>query len=858
MANHMIELKKASKFYSNKDTVSTGFSRVDLMLDIGEFVAITGESGSGKSTLLNVISGLDTYEEGEMYVAGQDTSAFQVEDYEAYRKKYIGNIFQDFNLVNSYTVYQNIELVMLISGKRKNECKEKIEELIDLVGLSEFKNAKVSKLSGGQKQRVAIARALAKDAPIIVADEPTGNLDSKSADLVIKTLKKVSRSKLVIIVTHNYEQVEEYITRKITMHDGKIIEDRKLKASSDMRDMSEGFSSYLNLDSASSSGASNSGASNSSSGVPNSDELNSELPYSEAPNSGEQSSEVLNSDVLNSEASGSASDAPTSEASNLEGRRTRRQIKKRQIDSESKVSEDSIEIKSMNFGSQLNLGMRNTFNIFSKFMLLLIVYLFISTAVTNQYASTKASITDMNKIGYNQYFADLRRNRVIVTKEDGTYFTPEEVKEIEKNELVDHVVNNDVQLDTLGAIPTDEAYINGPVRTYEDNEKINVKYGRLPENDNEVMIVAYKDGYQARAIKKSAKDMIGKEYYLDGVNEGEELLTSKVKIVGIAFSDRDKNASQDSFETGIIYVNSNTNKIITSKMLARQSDLLMDYNGKLQEIKALEGSDLLRPSANVSQGKAYIFESHAGYYKNGEALYKPLNITSNGLHETNSLNLTVGKVVNSENAKKALGIEKDYYEEASTHIYINEDDYYALYSNENYQVSAFAKNEEDVKALSDSLSKSGYKVLSIKDSLTNPDSIVYFVLKLLQLTVFMVEIIVLFFISYAVIRLIMKSRNTYYSTLRILGAKRNNASNIMKIELISMAMISYILNIVLVMLVNKDILKIPVLKNNLSYVSLIDFVILFAILIILSLLIARRYSRKMFSKSAMNAYREEI
>ena len=219
MANHMIELKKASKFYSNKDTVSTGFSRIDLMLDIGEFVAMTGESGSGKSTLLNVISGLDTYEEGEMYVAGKDTSAFQIEDYEAYRKKYIGNIFQDFNLVNSYTVYQNIELVMLISGKNKNECKKKIEDLIELVDLSEFKDSKVSKLSGGQKQRVAIARALAKDAPIIVADEPTGNLDSKSADIVIKTLKKVSKSKLVIIVTHNYEQVEEYVTRKITMHD---------------------------------------------------------------------------------------------------------------------------------------------------------------------------------------------------------------------------------------------------------------------------------------------------------------------------------------------------------------------------------------------------------------------------------------------------------------------------------------------------------------------------------------------------------------------------------------------------------------------------------------------------------------
>lgn len=830
MANHMIELKKASKFYSNKDTVSTGFSRVDLILDIGEFVAITGESGSGKSTLLNVISGLDTYEEGEMYVAGQDTSAFQVEDYEAYRKKYIGNIFQDFNLVNSYTVYQNIELVMLISGKRKNECKGKIEELIDLVGLSEFKNAKVSKLSGGQKQRVAIARALAKDAPIIVADEPTGNLDSKSADLVIKTLKKVSRSKLVIIVTHNYEQVEEYITRKITMHDGKIIEDRKLKTS---QDTSGEFSLYSELDSASGVGASNSGASGSGAGA-------------------------LNSAVLSSEASGSASDAPTSESSNLEGRRTRRQIKRRQIDNESKGNQDSVEIKSMNFGSQLNLGMRNTFNIFSKFMLLLIVYLFISTAVTNQYASTKASITDMDKIGYNQYFADLRRNRVIVTKEDGTYFTPEEVKEIEKNELVDHVVNNDIQLDTLGAIPTDQAYINGPVRTYTGGEKINVKYGKLPENDNEVMIAVYNDHYQAKNIKKSAKDMIGKEYYLDGVNEGEELLSSKIKIAGIAFINRDKNAASDYFETGRLYVNSNTNKIIASRMLARQSGLLMDYNGKKQEIRAGEGSDLLRPSANVSKGKAYIFESHASYYKNGEALYKPLNITSNGLHETSSLNLTVGKVVNSENAKKALGIEKDYYEEASTHIYINEDDYYALYSNENYQVSAFAKNEKDVKELSDSLSKSGYRVLPIKETLTNPDRIIYFVQKLLLRVIFMAMIIVLFFISYAVIRLIMKSRNTYYSTLRILGAKRNNASNIMKIELIAMAMISYVINIIFVLLVNKDILKIPILKNNLSYISPLDFIILLAILIILSLLIARRYSRKMFSKSAMNAYREEI
>ena len=226
--SHTIELRKVSKYYAGEDSVSMGFSRIDLNLDIGEFVAITGESGSGKSTLLNVISGLDTYEEGEMFVCGEDTTAYGTEDYEVYRKTYIGNIFQDFNLINSYTVYQNIEAVMLLSGKKRRECKARILELIELVGLSKYRRTKVSRLSGGQKQRVAIARALAKNAPIIVADEPTGNLDSASAQSVMETLAKVSADKLVVIVTHNYEQAEPYVTRKLTMHDGKIIEDKKI------------------------------------------------------------------------------------------------------------------------------------------------------------------------------------------------------------------------------------------------------------------------------------------------------------------------------------------------------------------------------------------------------------------------------------------------------------------------------------------------------------------------------------------------------------------------------------------------------------------------------------------------------
>ena len=225
----MIKLKNVSKFYYSKGVIATGFTKVNLEFKIGEFVAITGESGSGKSTLLNVISGLDSYEEGEMYIDGKETSHYLEKDWEIYRRKNIGNIYQNFNLVNSYTVYQNIDLVLSLNGISKDERKKKINELLKRVDMYKYRKTKVSKLSGGQKQRIAIARALAKDVPVIIADEPTGSLDKRSAANIIKLLKEISEDKLVIIVTHNYEQVSEYVTRAITMHDGKVLEDKKFK-----------------------------------------------------------------------------------------------------------------------------------------------------------------------------------------------------------------------------------------------------------------------------------------------------------------------------------------------------------------------------------------------------------------------------------------------------------------------------------------------------------------------------------------------------------------------------------------------------------------------------------------------------
>lgn len=225
----MIKLDQVSKYYRSEETVSVGMKNISLEFELGEFVAVTGESGSGKSTLLNVISGLDGYEDGELFLFGEETSHYTIADWERYRGTYIGFVFQSYNIIDAYTVYQNVMLALEIQGYDKHKRKQRALELIDQVGLTSHKNHKASKLSGGQKQRAVIARALAKDCPVIVADEPTGNLDSKSAEQVMDLLYSISKNKLVIVVTHDYSQVKTYATRKIKMHDGEVVEDKPIK-----------------------------------------------------------------------------------------------------------------------------------------------------------------------------------------------------------------------------------------------------------------------------------------------------------------------------------------------------------------------------------------------------------------------------------------------------------------------------------------------------------------------------------------------------------------------------------------------------------------------------------------------------
>lgn len=224
----LLRLKNIGKIYDSGNMLTIGIRGINLDFDYNEFVTIEGESGSGKSTLLNVIGANDSYEEGELYVNDEETSHYGAPEWEKYRQKYIATVFQDFNIIENLTVLENVELALL-RVEDKKERKRVAESLIEKVGLTKQSNQRGSKLSGGEKQRTVIARALAKDAPIILADEPTGNLDVKSSREIAKLLKEVSKDKLVIVVTHNPEFFVEYATRRVTIFDGGVKEDKVIE-----------------------------------------------------------------------------------------------------------------------------------------------------------------------------------------------------------------------------------------------------------------------------------------------------------------------------------------------------------------------------------------------------------------------------------------------------------------------------------------------------------------------------------------------------------------------------------------------------------------------------------------------------
>ena len=784
--SHTIELRKVSKYYAGEDTVSMGFSRVDLDLDIGEFVAITGESGSGKSTLLNVISGLDTYEEGEMIVCGEDTTAYGTEEYEAYRKTYIGNIFQEFNLINSYTVYENIELVLLLSGKKKNECKSRVNQLIELVGLSEYRGTKVSKLSGGQKQRVAIARAIAKDAPIIVADEPTGNLDSASAEAVMETLAKVAKNKLVIIVTHNYEQAEPYATRRLTMHDGRIIEDKRTERT--------------------------------------------------------DSGKTLSVDEM------------------YENLRENAQLQ------EDKIKEsipDAGTAGEMRKSSELRLGLRNTFNIPAKFVLLFLVYFFVSAAVLSQYSTEINRMHETDLLGSNNYFLNTNSDRLVVKKTDGSSFTDNDFALIQGIPNIKSIAKNDIAIDRPVSIDLGDCTVEGSVITYDQIDDGEITFGHKPNNDYEIILRVGVAADEFIGIANRGDEYIGKSVV---VKDTKDALTYEfsddIKVAGIIIDmDTDDDSSYSLYGYSTIYASDAVSRELVTSIMATSSHTEFNLGGTRV---ISDYGRFVYSVPGVPDGKVYLAENLEYYYEDEDAAGKDFGLKIKNKYFESEGEYTVDQIITKDNCKKLIGLPENEFDAAYNCVFISDNDYRELFDKGYYQISAFMINEQDSDATKQALSDMGFTSLVIKDSLSDPKGDIGSMIDLMTYARLALEFIILFFIAYAVIRLIMRSRNPYYSTLRMLGASKSNTGNILRIELVLMMIIAYGIIVLFAVLVNKGMLQqltgysFKEVTKMLYYLEPLDYGILGVLLLLMSLLIANTYSRHIFSKSAMKTFREEV
>ena len=221
----MLELKKISKVYESEDFNQIALNEVSINFRNNEFASILGPSGSGKTTLLNIIGGLDKYTSGDLIINEISTKKYNDRDWDSYRNHRVGFVFQSYNLIPHQTILSNVELALTLSGVSKNERRKKAKEALNKVGLQNHINKKPSELSGGQMQRVAIARALVNDPDILLADEPTGALDTKTSVQIMELIKEIAKDKLVIMVTHNPELAKEYSTRIIELKDGNIISD---------------------------------------------------------------------------------------------------------------------------------------------------------------------------------------------------------------------------------------------------------------------------------------------------------------------------------------------------------------------------------------------------------------------------------------------------------------------------------------------------------------------------------------------------------------------------------------------------------------------------------------------------------
>ncbi|MBQ4031402.1 MAG: ABC transporter ATP-binding protein, partial [Bacilli bacterium] len=490
-------------------------------------------------TLFLHFNGINIPKSGEIYIEGEKLK-YDKESLLKARQK-VGIVFQNpDNQFVGYNVLYDIAFGLENHLVPREEMRALIDEYIKKVDMADYLYREPETLSGGQKQRVAIARALAKDTPIIIADEPTGNLDSKSSKSIIKLLSEVSHDKLVIVVTHNYEQVEDYVTRKIKMHDGRVLEDKVIK----------------------------------------------------------------------------------------------------KIDND--VKAEQTDYRNIRLFSKIRLGIRNTFNIVPKFLLLLSVFLFVTWALMIEYAAFKKLEYEESINGFNYLFNDTSDKRIIIKKNNKEAFTDNDYNDISNISNVDYVVKNDLLIDSSVGLNSSDYWLSGGVNLITNINKIEI--GRMPSNDNEIVFETSTFLYSEEEIKKYILD---KEFKLTSDYSGVSEEGMSLKIVGVKYND---NMFESTF-----YVSENTLNVFNIQVNRQYSDTKVLFKDNYY---TMDTGNYVVPTYKVSPGYVYITEDMNYLCKNYNCVNQDIKIEVSNKYYKDSYTGKV-KTYNKNNFKKLFGMNYD-------------------------------------------------------------------------------------------------------------------------------------------------------------------------------------------------------